>query len=426
MAAHDPTALLEKLKLALPDSVILHFARTCGFCQRDAKLDLVVFVWTLILGWSAGAKRSLAGLARAYQRHTGSTYTRSAFYRRFDASLLTLMKSLYAFQLERMPTTALGPFDQILALDAAIVRLWDGLVGTFESTQDGQAALKMQFVLGVADMSANQLKVHSARPHEISRWRHMGPWVRGCLLLMDLGYDSFWHFHNIGSHGGYFLSRVKAGCALHIVEDLTGGPGRRARVEGLEVHEALEKLRGQGAHWLVEVPVTLRSGRIQTYHWRMIVERNEDTGRYHAYLTNAPETLISCEDARPLYALRWQVELAIKGLRSVGRLHQLPTSKSEIVEVLIRAALLFLLLSGWLRHQLFGLQKLWRAGMLRTLTVMAEWADTMLKLVATQSEVFERRCMLEMLREQIRDPNHVRERAFAIAPIVEYSCGQAP
>ena len=126
-------------------------------------------VWTLILGWSAGAKRSLAGLARAYPRHTGSTYTRSAFYRRFDASLLTLMKSLYAFQLERMPTTALGPFDPILALDAAIVRLWDGLVGTFESSQEGQAALKMQFVLGVADMSANQLKVHSARPHEISR-----------------------------------------------------------------------------------------------------------------------------------------------------------------------------------------------------------------------------------------------------------------
>ena len=94
MAAHDPTARLEKLKLALPDSVILHFARTCGFCQRDAKLDLVVFVWTLILGWSAGAKRSLAGLARAYPRHTGASYTRSAFSRRFDASLLTLMKSL--------------------------------------------------------------------------------------------------------------------------------------------------------------------------------------------------------------------------------------------------------------------------------------------------------------------------------------------
>ena len=101
----------------------------------------------------------------------------------------------------------------------------------------------------------------------------------------------------------------------------------------------------------------------------------------------------------------------------MGRLHQLPTSKSEIVEVLIRATLLFLLLPEWLRHELFGLQKLWRAGMLRTLKVMAEWADTMLEVLATPSEVFERRCMLEMLRAQMRDPHQVRERAFVIAPV---------
>ena len=63
---HDRNTLLEKLEFALLDSVTLHFARTCDFCPRDAKLDLVVFVWTLTLGWSAGAKRSLAGLARAY------------------------------------------------------------------------------------------------------------------------------------------------------------------------------------------------------------------------------------------------------------------------------------------------------------------------------------------------------------------------
>ena len=122
-----------------------------------------------------------------------------------------------------------------------------------------------------------------------------------------------------------------------------------------------------------------------------------------------------------------QVKLAFQKQTSlVGHLHQLPTPTSEIVEVLIRVAVLFLWLSGWLRHQLFGLQKLWRAGILRTLKVMAEWADTMPELVATQSEAFERRCMLEMLQEQMRDPNQVRERAFAIAPIAESPCGQAP
>ena len=69
---------------------------------------------------------------------------------------------------------------------------------------------------------------------------------------------------------------------------------------------------------------------------------------------------------------------------------------------------------------------LWRAGRLRTLRVMAGWADTTLERIATQSEIFEPWCLLEMARAQMRDPNHVRKRALAIAPSTECSYGQAP
>ena len=86
MADHDPTVLREKLKTWMPDALLDHLARHCGFVQRDTKLDVVVFIWTLILGWSAGAKRTLTGLARTHQRCTGSGLIRSGFYRRFDDS----------------------------------------------------------------------------------------------------------------------------------------------------------------------------------------------------------------------------------------------------------------------------------------------------------------------------------------------------
>lgn len=85
----------------------------------------------------------------------------------------------------------MGPFDSILAIDATVVRLWNGLIEHFESNQPGQAALKAQFVFNVADSSANCLKVHSSRQHELTRWRSMGTWVANSLLLMDLGYYSF-------------------------------------------------------------------------------------------------------------------------------------------------------------------------------------------------------------------------------------------
>lgn len=425
MASHDPTALLQKLKLALPDCLIDHFARTTGFVERHRDLDTVVFVWTLILGFSCGATRSLAGMARAYQRATGSSYNRSSFYRRFDHDLLEMMRQLYAALLDNMPHTPLGPFARILALDATIVRLWNGLLDTYESTNSEQAALKTQFIFNVADMSAHRLKVHSSRDHEVKKWRSMGRWVANCLMLMDLGYYSFWHFHNINSHGGFFLSRLKSNCALRIVEDMTKSRGRRAKVAGMTIRDALGKLRGKGAHWLVEVPVTLNSGREVVYHWRVIVELNEDTGEYHTYLTNAPESMISCEDARGLYALRWQIELAFKGLKSVGRLHQLPSSKDEIVQVLILAALMFMMVSGWLRHSLLVERKLYECSILRAMLVVREYAVWMLGSIGAARPGFEPRCGLELLREQLPDPNGPRVRAFAVAPIVEHSCAHA-
>lgn len=420
MALYDTTALLDKLKTFLPPATIHHTARTTAFLERDVKLNVVLFTWTLILGWSVGTTRSMASLARTYERQSGCTYNRSSFYRRFDDSLLMMIRSLYHLLLIKMPKTSIGPFEHILALDATIIRLWDGLLHRFPSTQQGQAGCKLQLVFDVVDMSAHRLKLHESRAHEVSQWRSMGGWVGGRLLLMDLGYYSFWHFHNINAHGGYFLSRVKSGCAWKSLDDRTRSRGRRAKVCGLSVSEALGRLKGQGADWVVRVPVTLNSGRRITYKWRVLVDKNHDTGAYHTYVTNAPEELIMWYDARSLYALRWQVELVFKGLKSVGRLHHLPTRKPVIVEVLILASLLFLLLTGWLRHQLFGIQKVYHSGMLRSLMVMREWSEAMLDVVAQDCVCVEPECMLEMMRRQLADPNHLRCRACAVPRIVEY------
>ena len=310
------------------------------------------------------------------------------------------MRQLYTCITQTLPQTPLGPFDEILALDATIVRLWDGLIDLFESTHDGQAAATLQMVVTVAEMTANRLKIHSARQHELHRWRGMGEWVTGRLLLIDPGYYSFWLFHRIHKYEGYFLSRLKSNCSLRIVEDLASGPGRHTDLVGETVKDALTRIRRKHVEWLVEVPVQLRSRRVIIYRWRVVGTRHPKTGHYHIYLTNAPAKLLECEDARTIYALRWQIEWAIKELKSVGRLHHLPTRKAEIVEVLILAALLFVMLSGWLRQQLFGAKKLWEAGMLRMLVVVRKWSPKMLELLAEPRESFTPRCMWEQLKDQ--------------------------
>ena len=113
MAYHAHTQLLAHLQTFLPPELITTLARKHGWFRRDRKLDPVVMVWTLILGFSTGARRSIATLHRSYLRHSGADLTYSAFRRRFDADLAATMTS---------SASSLGPFQDILALDATIVR----------------------------------------------------------------------------------------------------------------------------------------------------------------------------------------------------------------------------------------------------------------------------------------------------------------
>jgi len=37
----------------------------------------------------------------------------------------------------------------------------------------------------------------------------LGPWLKGCILLLELGYFKYLFFDRIVRYGGYFVSRLK-------------------------------------------------------------------------------------------------------------------------------------------------------------------------------------------------------------------------
>ena len=52
--------------------------RQLGVVKRQRKVDVVALVYTLVLGFDSGPRRSLAGLRRAYTMATGTTLPRRA------------------------------------------------------------------------------------------------------------------------------------------------------------------------------------------------------------------------------------------------------------------------------------------------------------------------------------------------------------
>ena len=72
MARPAASHIYSSLTSVLPRRRIRDLARQLGVVRRRRKLDIVAFVYSLVLGFGDGDRRTLSGLRRAYLRATGS------------------------------------------------------------------------------------------------------------------------------------------------------------------------------------------------------------------------------------------------------------------------------------------------------------------------------------------------------------------
>lgn len=348
---------LEFLTTFLPDFLIEKLAKKLGVVERERKIDPVMLVWTLVLGFPAGAKRTIASLHRRFQQSAGITVARSSFHDRLTRPLAELIKRLVQWRLEVQKQSmaehaadSVEGFTELLALDSTVVGLHHMLASRWPSTNPEQAAAKLHMVTNVVSGTANSVQITGQTTADVGPWKTIGSWVKNCLLLVDLGYYEFHLFWRIAQKGGYFLSRAKTNANPLIVASHQHVPGNSIDLVGRKLQDVLARLSRRIIDVEVEVPVTLRKYRdsrsTKPMRMRLVGVKNDDTGDYHLYFTNIdPETLSAGELAQT-YRLRWQVELLFTRLKTTMRLNQIPSSKPEVVEALIYAAVLSLLLSN--------------------------------------------------------------------------------
>ena len=317
MTCNKPNPVRDLLATPLCDSLIEICAEKLGVVKRRRKLDVVCFVWTLIMGFGAGSKRTIASLRRTYQVMSGHRIARSAFFDRFTPQLtkllLHLLNEVLRQQREKVPRIfgeRMRGFERILAMDATVRRLHHLLSDTFPGcrTNHSPAAAKLHMVMNVVDGSPNRIRITSERTGDAAPWKRVGSWVKGSLMLFDLGYYNFHLFHRIAQQKGYFVSRLKTNANPRIITDLGGGAGRRIDVPGMRLQEVLPRLRRKTFEAIVEVGFFKRAykekRRFMCRQFRLIAVRNDETNTYHVYLTNTAAEQLSAEDITEVYALR--------------------------------------------------------------------------------------------------------------------------
>jgi putative transposase len=406
------------LSSVISPSQLEQTAREAGFIRRARKVEPVAFFWTLVLGFGAGAEKSLASLRRCYALYTGTPLVPSAFYDRFTPALAQWLQRILLEVLQKTagPARALGgrlsSFIDLMAIDGTVVRLHDLLERAYPAcrTNHTKAAAKLTVVMSVTGKGAHSVQLSSERRND-SKLLHVGPWVMGRLLLFDLGYYGYRLFQNIARCGGYFVTRLKVNANPTIVTVLNGSKADAA-LEGLPLQTVLARLRRPVLDAIARVRYKNKRGRWVHAEFRLIALRNQDTKKYHLYITNVPQDRLSAEDIGQTYAVRWEIEILFRQLKSQFRLDKLPSADKDIVHALLYATLLTLAVS---RAFLNAMRKRCpaMAGRMpaeRWAVLFATLAQTLLALILVSRRRGKRResDIGTVMLQEVIDPNRTR------------------
>lgn len=353
----DPKEIPRELESLLPPDDVRGIAKETLFVERERIVDPVFFLWTLILGFGVRIERNLSNLRRLYSRWSKSEICASSWYDRFTPELVSFLQGCAVLGLSKMASDAprkltekLQRFKDLLIQDNTIIRLHEALAKKWPATRSRKVAagLKLALVVSAVANGPSHVAVHSESTPDIKTLR-IGPWVKDRVLLLDLGFYKFQIFARIQENGGFFVSRLKSNGNPRIVQSLKVHRGRAVELAGTQWNDVKKRLHREVLDAEVEISFSRRAYRGKksgdTIKLRLVAVYDEDDKDYHVYLTNIPPEVLSAEDVAALYAVRWEIELVFKELKSKYALDVVDTKNPHIILGLVWTTILTLLVS---------------------------------------------------------------------------------
>ena len=350
--------LQDTLLELFPSEVLQRIAEETGFIQRHRKVDPVAFFWAVTLEAGVYLQRSLEQLRFVYnQKAPKPLYSYASFYDRFTPELVEFLHQCVAYglsQLRSAPGNRLSPkldrFEDILIQDSTVVRLYASLATIYPPvlTNHPTAGVKIATLVSVRANGPKRVELVPESTNDRDTLK-VGAWVKNAVLLIDLGFYKHQAFARIEENGGFYLTRLNTLVNPRLVRSHRVHRGAAIDLEGKRWKEVLPHLRREVVDAEVEIDFDRRkygghrSG--DTLTARLVAVWNEETRKYHVYLTNLPVEVLSAEEVAQLYGCRWEIELVFKELKSEYALDRVNTSKREVVEALLWASLLTMVVS---------------------------------------------------------------------------------
>jgi putative transposase len=354
---------LEAFVALFPPRVVQRIARESGFVRRHRKLDPVAFLYTLAFETGPQLQRTLEALRDAYNKQTPDPIlSAGGFYERFTPELVEFLRRCVAYglaQLRVAPGNRLTPklarFTDLLIQDSTVIRLFAALAKVYPPTRLAKntkskrtAGVKVATLFSARANGPARLELFHESTSEIDTLK-IGPWVKGSVVLTDLGFYKHQGFARIEENGGFFLSRLKANANPILIGSHLVHRGRAIELEGKRWSEVAPRLHREVLDAEVELSFQRRGyrghHRGDTLRARLVAVWDEVHRQYHTYVTNIPPEVLTAEEVAELYRCRWSVELLFKEAKGSFHLDRVATGNRYVAESLIWTSWLAVLVS---------------------------------------------------------------------------------
>ncbi len=336
---------------------------------RQRKFTGETLAQTLVLGWLADGDATLEDLAQTAaalnveispqaldQRLTNKT---SDFL--FDL-LLTSVDQVIAAQ--PVAIEILARFNGVYLIDSSVIRLPDELaevwVGCSGSSQlNTSSSVKLQVGVELATGLLIGPQLCDGRSQDKSSTLQVKPLPAESLRIADLGYYSFDRMNQIGE-SGYWLTRLPCssvffdalGKKWQLVSFLKNQPADRHTVE---MKVQLGKNAAVSCRLMaVRVPKKVAAERRRKIRakakqkGKTPSQRRLEMADWTVLATNAPQPLLTLDEAFVLLRVRWQIELLFKLWKSEGKIDESKSQKPYRILCELYAKLIAMIIQHWI------------------------------------------------------------------------------
>ncbi|MEK0161889.1 IS4 family transposase [Pseudoalteromonas piscicida] len=371
------------------NSNLSKLALSTGFQVRSRCLTISKLIRAAFKALSCQQDANLSDIHRNLNAEVACDIEYKPFHNQIrKPELVKLLQQLTIQAMSSLSVDSLEPtyfaqrgINRVLIQDGSSFALHDGLkqafTGRFNTVSPAAIELHATY-----DLFSEMPCVIDVRP-DVEPERNFLPGshtLKDTLLLADAGYFDLAYFEQVKEAGGYFMARASNRINPTVLS---------VNLSGIEFQPTEQKLQSVIAKFGSQpLEMTVQWGSRSPKYRLLYVP---DKKRPVLLLTNLCDAQFNFDELLDIYAIRWQIELFFKELKSWNNLKGFMTTDPHIAESLVWLSLLQALMKRFVCH---SASRLWRCAIstFKANKIAYLWVDDIL-------ECFDLQCSQKKLNE---------------------------